>query len=222
MKYLIPALSLLAFAACSPAQSVEKFDMTSDPQVASETLSAAQQPYVSTRTDGLSEMIVAGGCFWCVESDFEVMDGVTEVISGYTGGFTHNPKYKQVGSETTGHYEAAKIIFDPSVVSYETLIDRYWKTVDPTDAGGQFCDRGNSYRTAIFATPEQMAAARASLSKIKETKPFNAEIVTPVLAATTFYDAEDYHQDYYKVEPRRYKFYRKGCGRDKTLEKLWG
>ena len=150
------------------------------------------------------------------------MDGVSEVISGYTGGTLDNPDYKTVSYEETGHYEAAKVIFDPSVVTYRQLVDHYWKTVDPTDPRGQFCDKGSSYRTAIFATPEQMAAAQASRENIVETKPFTKEIVTPVLEAVTFYDAEDYHQDYYKKNPVRYNYYRTGCRRDKALEKLWG
>ena len=115
-----------------------------------------------------------------------------------------------------------KVIFDPNVVTYRALVDAYWRTVDPTDAKGQFCDKGTSYRTAVFATPEQMAAAQASLAEIKADKPFAAPIVTPILPAVTFYDAENYHQDYYKKNKLRYKYYRNGCGRDKRLKKLWG
>lgn len=227
MKTLLATLSaplaVLAFAACAPAQSVEKFDMTADAQVLSAVAtSGPQAPYQITRTDGLSEMIIAGGCFWCVESDFEKMDGVVEAISGYTGGTLDNPDYKTVSYTETGHYEAVKVIFDPSVVTYRQLVDAYWKTVDPTDARGQFCDKGSSYRTAVFATPEQMAAARASLSDVKANKPFPANIVTPVLPAVTFYDAEGYHQDYYKKSKLKYKYYRNGCGRDKRLRQLWG
>lgn len=167
-------------------------------------------------------MIVAGGCFWCVESDFEKLDGVIEAVSGYTGGTTSNPTYKEVTYKDTGHYEAAKITFDPSVISYEKLLDYYWTTIDPTDDEGQFCDKGDSYRTAIFARPDQIETAQASLDEIKQTKPFSEPIVTPVLNASTFYNAEDYHQDYYKKNPIRYKYYRTGCRRDARLKDLWG
>ena len=176
----------------------------------------------ATATADRAEAIFAGGCFWCVEADFEKLPGVEEVVSGYTGGTTRNPTYEEVVRENTGHYEAAKVIYDPSVVSYEDLLDHYWTTVDPTDARGQFCDKGDSYRTAIFATPEQMEAARESLEEVKETKPFEDPIVTPVLKAQAFYDAEDYHQDYYKKKRVRYNVYRTGCGRDARLKQLWG
>ena len=176
----------------------------------------------ATATADRAEAIFAGGCFWCVEADFEKLPGVEEVVSGYTGGTTRNPTYEEVVRENTGHYEAAKVIYDPSVVSYEDLLDHYWTTVDPTDARGQFCDKGDSYRTAIFATPEQVEAARESLEEVKETKPFEADIVTPVLKAQTFYDAESYHQDYYKKKRVRYNVYRTGCGRDARLRQLWG
>lgn len=223
MKHLFTTSAIFLFAACAPAQSAEKFDMTTDTKVMGEVaISGPQAPYEITRTDGLSEMIIAGGCFWCVESDFEKLDGVVEAVSGYTGGTLDNPDYKSVSYTETGHYEAAKVIFDSNIVTYRELVDHYWMTVDPTDARGQFCDKGSSYRTAIFATPAQMAEAQASRTNIKETKPFAAEIVTPVLPAVTFYEAEDYHQDYYKKNSIRYKFYRNGCGRDKKLEQLWG
>ncbi len=221
MKYLITATSFLILAACAPALSVEATENTAAPQGLT-AITGPQAPFKSVRADGLAEMIVAGGCFWCVESDFEKMNGVVEAISGYTGGTLDNPKYKQVGTNRTGHFEAAKIIYDPKIVSYRTLIDAYWKTVDPTDTQGQFCDKGESYLSAIFATPEQRADAEASLALVKSNKPFSANIVTPILPAVTFYDAEDYHQDYYKKSPIRYKYYRNGCRRDKRLEQLWG
>lgn len=173
-------------------------------------------------SENLDTLIVAGGCFWCVESDFEKLPGVIEAVSGYTGGRTEDPTYKQVSYNDTGHYEAAKITFDASVVSYEELLEFYWTSVDPTDATGQFCDKGESYRTAIFARPDQIDAAQKSLAGVKETKPFSEAIVTPVLPVSTFYDAEDYHQDYYKKNPVRYKLYRTGCGRDARLKLLWG
>ena len=171
---------------------------------------------------GMKTAVVAGGCFWCVESDFEKLDGVSEVISGYTGGTTANPTYEEVGHENTGHYEAAEIFYDPSVISYKQLLDYYWKTVDPTDPNGQFCDQGESYRTAIFASPDQKAIAEESLAEVKQSKPFAAPIVTPVKDRVPFYKAEDYHQDYYKTHSLKYKFYRTRCGRDARIEDLWG
>lgn len=179
-------------------------------------------PYMSDATDGLATAVFAGGCFWCVEKDFEGVPGVVEVKSGYTGGRLDNPDYKTVSYTETGHYEAAEVLFDPSEVSYRELVDFYWTTVDPTDDKGQFCDKGSSYRTAVFATPNQLLDATESLAAIEESKPFNARIVTPIVPAVTFYDAEDYHQDYYKKNPLRYRAYRAGCRRDATLKKLWG
>lgn len=175
----------------------------------------------------------AGGCFWCVESDFERLRGVDEVVSGYTGGTVSNPTYKQVTRGGTGHYEAAEIMYDPDVVSYEQLLHAFFRSVDPTDAGGQFCDRGESYRTAIFvANDEERAAAEAA--KARAQRELGRTIVTPILDASAFYNAEEYHQDYYKkdeiVLTRRgpkskaeaYKFYRNACGRDKRVRELWG
>ncbi|BCE03678.1 peptide-methionine (S)-S-oxide reductase MsrA [Marinicellulosiphila megalodicopiae] len=174
--------------------------------------------YAQTQT-----IIVAGGCFWCVESDFEAVEGVSEAVSGYIGGHTKNPTYKQVSSKNTGHYEAVKITFDDEVVSLETLSDYFWKTIDPTDANGQFCDKGGPYKTAMFyQDAEQQAVFEASLAKVKANKPFSEDIVTPILAATKFYPAEDYHQDYYTKNPKRYSYYRFSCGRDSKIKKLWG
>lgn len=166
--------------------------------------------------------IFAGGCFWCMEADFEKLPGVSEVVSGYTGGYVLNPTYKQVSRTSTGHYEAVEVFYDPSKVSYDELLTHFWHNVDPTDAGGQFCDRGDSYRTAIFASPEQMPAAVASREAVTQSKPFAEPIVTPVLGVQTFYPAEDYHQDYYKKNKGRYNYYRRGCGRDRRLTELWG
>ena len=168
-------------------------------------------------------MIVAGGCFWCVESDFEKIDGVIDVVSGYTGGHQENPTYKQVSSGKTGHYEAVEITFDDEKVSLETLANYYWKTIDPTDDKGQFCDKGTPYLTAMFyQNDEQKAVFEASLKNVEQTKPFDATIVTPILAASTFYLAEDYHQSYYTKNPIRYNYYRSSCGRDTRIEELWG
>lgn len=168
-------------------------------------------------------MIVAGGCFWCVESDFELVQGVSDVVSGYTGGHTENPTYHQVSSKNTGHFEAVVIHFDDDIVSLKALADYYWKTIDPTDASGQFCDKGSPYKTAMFYQDDQQKAVfEASLAKVKNTKPFKEAIVTEILPAKKFYQAEDYHQSYYTKNPIRYAFYRASCGRDNRIESLWG
>jgi peptide-methionine (S)-S-oxide reductase len=163
----------------------------------------------------------AGGCFWCMEPPFERLPGVVSVTSGYLGGHVKNPKYGDVSAGGSGHYEAIEIVYDDARVSYERLLDVFWLNVDPTDAGGQFCDRGDQYRTAIFvhdARQRQLATA----SKTAITRAKKLRIVTPILDATRFYPAEKYHQDYYKKNPVRYKFYRFNCGRDKRLERVWG
>ena len=163
----------------------------------------------------------AGGCFWCVESDFDHVPGVVETISGYTGGTTANPTYKDVTYGKSGHYEAVKITFDANVISYRAMVDIFWRSVDPTDAGGQFCDRGESYRTAVFAHSEaQSQAARAS--KVAAAAALGNTIVTPIINASPFYIAEDEHQNYYDENPLRYRYYRSGCGRDNRLKFLWG
>ena len=175
---------------------------------------------VQAKTDTL---IVAGGCFWCVESDFEGKTGVLGVVSGYTGGDTPNHTYEQVSHTETGHYEAVQISFDDTKVSLKDLVEYYWRTVDPTDPKGQFCDKGSSYRTALFYQSEaQKQVFETSLQALNTNKPFSAPIVTSLLPAKAFYLAEDYHQDYYQKNPVRYKYYRWNCGRDATVEKLWG
>lgn len=175
-----------------------------------------------TKSDTQAEAVFAGGCFWCVEADFEKLPGVIEAVSGYAGGHTVNPTYNQVVRGGTGHYEVAKIIYDPSKVSYADLLEHFWTTVDPTDAGGQFCDRGQSYATAIFAGPKQIESARASKKTLQASGRLKKKVVTPVLAAGPFYRAENKHQDYYKKNPIRYKYYRTGCRRDKRLKQVWG
>ncbi len=169
-----------------------------------------------------AEAVFAGGCFWCVEADFEKLPGVIEAISGYAGGHVVNPTYKQVVRGGTGHYEVAKIIYDPSKVSYAELLEHFWTTVDPTDDGGQFCDRGQAYATAIFASPMQIDAARASKKTLQASGRLKDKVVTPVIASGRFYVAETYHQDYYKKNPIRYKYYRNGCRRDKRIKQVWG
>lgn len=175
--------------------------------------------------------VVAGGCFWCVESDFESVNGVSGVVSGYTGGTTANPTYKTL--KGTGHYEAVEITYDADVVSYAQLLNAFFRSVDPTDAGGQFCDRGDTYRTAVFVSNAgEQATAQAALAAAQ--RDLGRTIVTPILSAATFYPAEDYHQDYYlgtnrvvtrggvKTQADAYKFYRDGCGRDARVKQLWG
>jgi peptide-methionine (S)-S-oxide reductase len=165
----------------------------------------------------------AGGCFWCVESDFDKVPGVTATISGYTGGKTVNPTYHDVSAGATGHAESVEVIYDPKKVSYEKLLDVYWHSVDPTTKDRQFCDSGSQYRTAIFYHDEaQRKSAEASRAKLEKEKPFKAPIVTEITMAGPFYPAEDYHQDYYRKNPVRYQIYRSGCGRDARLKDLWG
>jgi peptide-methionine (S)-S-oxide reductase len=171
--------------------------------------------------EDLKKAIFAGGCFWCVEADFDKVPGVVETISGYTGGNVKNPTYQQVSYEDTGHFEAVEITYDAERVSYEDLLHTYWRTVDPTDPRGQFCDKGPSYRTAIFvATDAQRAAAEASKAKARQA--LGQEIVTEIRDAGTFWPAEEYHQDYYKKNPVQYNFYRWRCGRNDRVEELWG
>jgi peptide-methionine (S)-S-oxide reductase len=165
----------------------------------------------------------AGGCFWCIEADFEKIEGVVAVTSGYTGGTVKDPSYKEVSAGGTGHAEAVRVVFDPKIVSYRELLGTFWRNVDPTVTDRQFCDVGSQYRSAIFYHDEaQRAAAEESLAELERSKPFPEPIVTEITAATTFYPAEAYHQDYYKKNKLRYSYYRKGCGRDRRLAELWG
>ncbi|MBO9130426.1 peptide-methionine (R)-S-oxide reductase MsrB [Bacillus sp. 165] len=164
----------------------------------------------------------AGGCFWCMVSPFEEMEGIIQVESGYTGGHKENPTYKEVCSETTGHYEAVQITFDPALFSYDKLLDLYWQQIDPTDSGGQFHDRGQSYQTVIFYhSEEQRQKAEASKLALEESGRFRKPIVTKIIQASTFYPAEEYHQDYHKKNPFRYALYRKGSGRDAFIKEHW-
>ena len=170
-----------------------------------------------------AKAVFAGGCFWCVESDFDKLPGVLSTTSGYTGGTTHKPSYEQVSGKRTGHAEAVEIVFDPGKVSYSQLVEHFWRTIDPTTRDRQFCDSGSPYRSAIFALDEQqLKIAQASKQALAKTKPFKEPIVTEVVLAGAFYPAEDYHQDYYKKNPLRYQYYRSSCGRDARLKALWG
>lgn len=162
-----------------------------------------------------NQTIFAAGCFWCIEYDFEKVKGVTSVVSGYTDGDTENPSYQDVGSGRSGHTEAIKVTYDPKLVSYNELLNIFWSNVDPFDNGGQFCDRGSQYRSGIYyLNNEQKLLAEKSKEKL------NKSIVTPIKKASKFYPAEDYHQDFYKKNPLRYKSYRYGCGRDKRLKEV--
>lgn len=172
-------------------------------------------------TSAMETAIFAGGCFWCVESDFDKVEGVVETISGYTGGNTPNPTYKSHTKD--GHLEAVKIIYDPAKVEYEELVTYFFRHIDPTDSGGQFCDRGNSYTTAVFVADEtERAVVEAQIAEISASGVLPGPVVTAVRDQAPFTDAEGYHQDYYLKNPVRYKFYREGCGRDKRVKEVWG
>ena len=167
--------------------------------------------------------IFAGGCFWCMEPPFDKLDGVISTTSGYIGGDVPNPTYEQVSAGATGHAEAVRVVYDPDEVGYEQLLEVFWHNVDPVDAGGQFCDRGSQYRSAIFHRDgRQERLAEASRERLAQSGRFEAPIATEIVPADTFYPAEDYHQDYYQEHPLRYRFYRFNCGRDARLEAIWG
>ncbi len=182
---------------------------------------AEDRPSTSAANANLETAIFAGGCFWCVESDFDKVDGVLETVSGYIGGSSTNPTYKTHTKQ--GHLEAVRVVYDSSKVQYGELVDYFLRHIDPTDDGGQFCDRGNSYRTAVFVeTEEERAEVEAQFSAIDQAGILPAPIVTRILDETSFYNAEDYHQNYYQKNPARYKLYRVGCGRDKRVAAVWG
>ncbi len=175
------------------------------------------------KAERLEKATFAGGCFWCMEPPFENIDGVKEVISGYTGGWKQNPTYEEVASGTTGHVEAIEIIYDPAKVTYQKLLDVFWRQIDPTDGGGQFADRGRSYKTAIFYhNDEQRRLAERSKKALERSGRFKKPIVTEIRPAGKFFKAEEYHQDYYKKNPLQYKSYRSGSGREGFLKRIWG
>ena len=178
---------------------------------------------MKTESKNLKTATFAGGCFWCMESDFEKVSGVVEAVSGYTGGQKQNPTYEEVSAGGTGHAEAVQVTYDPAKITYKELLDVFWRHVDPTDAGGQFVDRGSQYRTAIFYhDEEQKRIAEDSREQMEKSGRFSAPIVTEIVPLTEFYPAEDYHQDYYRHNPLRYRFYRLGSGRDQFLKSTWG
>lgn len=179
-------------------------------------------PQASAQT-GTAKATFAGGCFWCVEADFDKVEGVLSTTSGYIGGKTTNPTYEQVALGGTGHAEAVEIVFDPAKVSYEKLLDVFWRNIDPVAKDRQFCDTGDMYRTAIFVhDAEQLRLAEASKKALEASGRFSLPIQTEIVLATKFYPAEDYHQDFYKKNPGKYSFYRWNCGRDARLEQIWG
>jgi len=185
----------------------------------SPTLAQAPQ----SKPPGTAVATFAGGCFWCMEPPYDKLNGVISTTSGYMGGTVKNPTYEAVSSGRTGHAEVVQVVYDPSKVSYDKLLEVFWHNVDPTVKDRQFCDVGSQYRTAIFVhSDEQRALSEKSKALLAMTKPFKDAIVTPVVPATEFYPAEDYHQDYYTKNPVRYSYYRTGCGRDARLKDLWG
>jgi peptide-methionine (S)-S-oxide reductase len=201
---LIPALAAVALAFAS-AGAVAQEDADTMPK------------------NGQAVATFAGGCFWCMEPPYDKLDGVLATTSGYTGGATIDPTYQDVSAGGTGHAEVVQITYDPSRVSYAQLLEVFWRNVDPLDAGGQFCDRGDQYRTGIFVhDEEQRQLAEASKQALVDSGRFEQPIVTEIVTAGPFYPAEDYHQDYYEKNPLRYKFYRWNCGRDQRLAEVWG
>lgn len=169
----------------------------------------------------LAEAVVAGGCFWCMEGPFEKIPGVEAAISGYAGGTEVDPTYEDVGTGRTGHTEAVRVLYDPKQLTYEKLLEVFWRNIDPTQAGGQFCDHGPQYRSALFPrTPDERAAAERTRAEVGQR--LGVEVVTEIAEAGRFYAAETYHQDFYKTNPVHYRRYREGCGRDRRLRQLWG
>jgi len=183
--------------------------------ISASTVGAAEEPELAKAT-------FAGGCFWCMEPPFDELEGVVSTTSGYTGGTVRNPSYDQVSYGGTGHLEAVEVAYDPAKISYERLLEVFWRNIDPTDGKGQFCDRGEQYGTAVFFHDEdQRRLAEESKRKLVDSGLLKKPITTPIRPAAAFYAAEEYHQDYYEKNPFRYKFYRSRCGRDRVLEKLW-
>ncbi len=182
---------------------------------------AALTTPLAAQTPQTASVILAGGCFWCMEPPFDKTDGVLSTTSGYSGGKTVKPTYEQVSAGSTGHLEVVKVEYDPAKVSFEKLLDVFWRNIDPLDADGQFCDKGSQYRSAIFFSNEkEKELAEASKKQIGDK--LGQAVATDILPAAEFYPAEDYHQDYYEKNPLKYKFYRYGCGRDARLETVWG
>jgi peptide-methionine (S)-S-oxide reductase len=185
--------------------------------------SALAQAPAAPATQGHARAIFAGGCFWCMEPPYDALPGVISTTSGYIGGQKRKPTYEEVSAGGTGHAEAVEVVYDPRQVSYEKLLEVFWRNIDPTVKNRQFCDAGSQYRSAIFyLDQEQKRLAEASKAALMKSKPFRGDVVTEVVPAGEFWPAEEYHQDYYRKNPVRYKFYRNGCGRDARLQELWG
>jgi peptide-methionine (S)-S-oxide reductase len=182
----------------------------------------AQEPMTDASTKGMATATFAGGCFWCMEPPFDKLDGVHATISGYTGGETVDPTYKEVSAGRTGHTEAVQIHYDPSKISYAELLEVFWRNIDPEAENRQFCDRGTQYRSGIFFHDEDQERAAVASKEALESTGKLTRIATEITPFAAFYEAEDYHQDYYEKNPIRYKLYRTGCGRDRRLEELWG
>lgn len=177
----------------------------------------------TTTSSKLESVVLAGGCFWCLEADYEKLDGVVDVVSGYAGGHIKNPTYEQVSAGNSGHIEVVKVSYDANKINYSQILDYFWRHIDPTRDDGQFCDHGSQYRPAIFYENEnQKNLALASVKHIEQTKPFAQPLKVELIKLTAFYPAEEYHQDYYRKNPFRYQFYRYSCGRDARVEQLWG
>ena len=184
---------------------------------------AAGRTDASAEGQMLAKATFAGGCFWCMEHPFDSLECVVSVLSGYTGGTKKNPTYQEVSAGGTGHTESVQIVYDPAKIGYRKLLAVFWHNIDPTTPNRQFCDAGNQYRSAVFYhDEEQKRLVEESKRELERTKPFRGSIVTEIAPASVFYPAEEYHQQYYKKNPVRYKFYRYNCGRDQRLKELWG
>jgi peptide-methionine (S)-S-oxide reductase len=217
MRRLRAAAALVLALAAASGCSAES---PAAPETPAPAAPAAGEPPAPA---GRAVAIFAGGCFWCMEPPFDAQDGVLATISGYTGGSVEAPSYEQVSAGETGHFEAVEVVYDPARVSYARLLELFWRNVDPIDGGGQFCDRGPQYRSAIFVRDDaQRAAAEASRRELEASGRLPAPIATEILPAARFWPAEEYHQDFYLRNPLRYRYYRHGCGRDRRLEVVWG
>lgn len=211
---LAPALVALLLPAVATGQDTDMSHAAMDTEMPKDEMPDGRH---------LAKATFAGGCFWCMEPPFDALDGVIATTSGYTGGHVSNPSYEQVSAGGTGHAESVQVLYDPETVSYEKLLDVFWHNIDPTTADAQFCDHGHQYRTAIFVhDEEQRRLAEESKAELEASGKLDAPVATEIVDATTFYPAEEYHQDYYLKNPLRYRYYRAGCGRDRVLERIWG
>lgn len=211
-RYLAAVAAVAAIAGCRGGSG----------DVAAQSRAAeSSRPAVAARSDGLAEATFAGGCFWCMEPPYDELEGVKETISGYTGGRTPNPTYEQVSAGGTGHAEVVRVVYDPAVVSYDELVAVFWRNIDPFAVDRQFCDAGDQYRSAIFYHDSAQRRVAEATKRAHEQR-FGREIATEIVPAAEFTAAEEYHQDYYRKNPVRYKFYRWNCGRDRRLEAIWG